>query len=134
MAMLGIEHLFLCAAGTAALLAADFFHFLALPAFGAFSHGFELIQEEPSSEKSVQRLGALGLTFDFDAAGAMAQDDAGGDFIHVLPAGAAGADEAFLEIRFRHAEARHALLERFGFIGGDGINRHDECAIKTFLR
>jgi predicted Zn-dependent protease with MMP-like domain len=54
----------------------------------------------------------------------MEQHHAGGNFVHVLPAVAAGADKGFFDLGFAHAERGHALRELFFFFEADGKCAH----------
>ncbi len=53
----------------------------------------------------------------------MHQLDAGGNFVHILPAMPAGADKTFLDVRLPHAERGHALRKLAGFFKADGAMR-----------
>lgn len=55
----------------------------------------------------------------------MDEDDATGDFVHILAAGAAGPYEPFLKIRFMNAQGHQAILQNFGGAWIDGKIGHN---------
>jgi hypothetical protein len=111
------EHTFFGGATAGTLLAADFLDAGAFGGSALFSDGFNFVQEELASEKSVEALLAGFLTFDLNTAGSMKEHDAGGDFVDVLAAVTAGADEGFFDVRFADVEGGHPLGELRFFVG-----------------
>ena len=79
--------------------------------------GFDGIDQPLAGELAVHGLGAGILDGDGDICVAIPERDGGGDFVHVLAAGAGGAGELLLEIRLGNAQPVHAALKR-GFLGG----------------
>ena len=117
------EHFIFCAAGALAFLAADFFDFGAARGDETVFPFFNLVEQQATRDEAVHSLLARCLAFHLHAGRTMEQHDAGGNFVDVLPAVAAGADERFLDVRLAHAERGHALREMVFFFEADR-----ECA------
>ena len=128
--VLGACVLFLgCPAAFSALfLFSDFVALFGLGALVAELPFFAEFAESLSGVVAVEALGAGLLHFDFKAAFGVAQVHAGGASIDLLSAGAAGADEGFLQVGFLDAAGGHAPLEFF-FFGG----AHPEAGHGGFL-
>jgi len=103
-----VEHFVPGAPGAAAFLSSDFFNFSALRGDEAVFLFLDFVEQQPAGEEAVEGLLTGGLAFDLHAGGAVHEDDASGDFVHILAAVAAGADEAFLDVRLTDAERSHA--------------------------
>ena len=97
------------AAAATPLLPADFFGAGSFGFDEAFLPGLDFVQEQAASNKSIEALLAGGLGFDLQTCRAMKEHDAGGGFVDVLAAMAAGADEGFFEVGLAHPESGHAL-------------------------
>ena len=98
-------------AAATAFLPAQFLDALPL-GVGAFAaRGFYLVEEQLPGEDAVLPLLSGSLALDLYAGGPVQQHDAGGDLVHVLPAVAARAHEAFLNVALAHAERGHAQAE-----------------------
>src|SRR6266566_3622899 len=78
------QHPFLCSPAAASLLTADFFDGGALGSDVALLHPFNLVQQQSSSEETVQSLLTRALALDLQAGGAMEQHDAGGGLVDIL--------------------------------------------------
>ena len=106
--------------GAFAVLTAFFLRRGAVFAAALLDGGLDGIDQALAGELAVHGLGAGVLDGDGDICVAVPERDGGGDFVHMLAAGAGGAAELFLEIRLGDPQAVHAALER-GFLGGRGF-------------
>ena len=118
-------------AGSAALLSACFFD--AGPfgsAFGGYLGG-QFGDEHLASKEAILTLVAGGLALDLQTGGPVDKLHAGGGFVDVLSAVAAGANEGFHQVFFANAEFGHAaekgvvklVQAGFGAHGGKVIDR-----------
>ena len=114
-----IEHPGFGAPGTFTFLAPDFFNFGALGGHKAIFTFFNLVEQQSARDVAIQTLLAGFLALHSHAGRTVGEHDAGGNFVHVLPAMPAGADERFLDIGFAHAQCRHALRELCGLFKAD---------------
>ena len=85
---------------------------------------FDLIQQEPARQKTVEPLRAFFLTLDPNPAGPMMQHYAARNFIDVLPARARGADELLVDVLFANAQGLHAREQLLFFVGGNREKCH----------
>lgn len=113
--MLVFEHFLLGAPRAAALLAADFFLLLLLPALDAKEFFLELIAQLAAGKKAVGCLQAGRLALDFDPGRGVAKLHAGGGFIDLLSAGAGSADERLRQVCLRDSECSHPPVQPFPF-------------------
>lgn len=104
-----IQHFVFGTAGTAAFLAADFFGELLCGGLLSQDLLLNLFYEEAPREKTVHRLRAVFLTLNGNSCGAMHQLNAGGGFVDVLTAFAAGAHETLIEIVLKDPQGLHAI-------------------------
>ena len=118
------KHLFLGAAGTPSFLPADLGDPFSFGAYDSQLPFFYFIEQDPAGQKAVEGLGALPLAANFDSGWTVFELDAGGDLVHILPAGSAGADEIFLQIRLPNPEPLHSAEERLLLCRGNGEERH----------
>jgi len=116
---LELDELLFHTAGALGVLAA--FEFAGGAALGgdAFAGALELVGEEFPGGEAVGGLGAVFLHLDEDAGGGVAELDAGGDFIDVLAAGAAGVGEGFFDAGHVAAEGDEVGAE---VVGGEGAH------------
>jgi len=134
------EYLFFGAAGATALLPAQLGDALGRGALLTEDGAFQLIGEQAARMKPVQRLRAFALALDERSSGTMDEDNTGGDLVDVLPALAAGADEALLDVFFTDSKAFHSFGKRPGFCGRNskhGANRalpEGHCKLTKRLR
>lgn len=104
----GGEDPFLGGAAAGAFLASGLFHTGAV-LFGASSSvALDLVEEQAQRQFAVSGLVPGRLAFDPGPGGTMEQHDAGGRFVDILPAMAAGADEGFLDVFRAHVQRLHA--------------------------
>src|SRR5437899_4786767 len=92
------QHPFLGTAAAAAFLASDFFDGGALVSDVALLHPFNLVQQQPAREETVQSLLARALALDLQAGGAMEQHDTRGGLVDILPAMPPRTHESFFNI------------------------------------
>jgi hypothetical protein len=118
------EHSVFRRAGTFSFLAAGFFDARSLGIGSFAADGFDFIQQQFPGDEAVHALLAGFLAFHLNAAGAMQQHDTGGNFVDVLPAMAAGANEGFLNIALAQAEGGHALGQLIFLVETDGERAH----------
>ena len=97
--------------GALAVLTALFLGCGAVFAAAFLDGGFDGIDQALAGELAVHGLGAGVLDGDGDICVAKPERDGGGDFVHMLAAGAGGAAELLLEISLGDAQAVHAALE-----------------------
>jgi hypothetical protein len=119
------KHLIPGAAGTFAFLAADAFNLGALGGDEAALPFLNLVQQQSPGDVAIESLLARFLAFHLQPRRAMNQHDARGRLVDVLAAVAAGAHEAFLDVRFAHAQFGHAPRELCFFFQTDRECAHD---------
>jgi len=130
----GAENFFFGALGTAAFLAADFFAFLLGFGGGTGELALDFLEEQASGEEAVERLRAFALHFHFEAGGQVFEIHARGDFVYVLAAGAARANEFLDEIALVYSEFFHFLLEVGLFFWAYAEIEHGiNTAVRSFL-
>src|SRR5207244_213635 len=117
---LASEHLLLRTPGPSPLLAADACPLARCRLRHPTLARLELLEQEAACEEAVQRLGALALAADDDAARPVPQHDARRNLVHVLPSRAPRADELLVEVLLAHAEPAHRLREHARLLGRDG--------------
>lgn len=100
-----------------AVLTSDFLDTAALFSRLPLSLRFNFVEQQCSREHAILTLMPTGLAFHLNAGRAMQQHDAGGSFVDVLPAMAAGSDERFLDVRLANAESGHSRRELI-FVAG----------------
>ena len=105
-----LKHLRFGPSGTPALLAAYLLASFLFGRLSAHNERFDLIDENPSGKKPVQRLRSLLLAFDFDAGRRMFQIDARGRLIDFLSALFTGKHEKLDNIGFPDPGRRHLRL------------------------
>src|SRR5688500_8554403 len=105
------------AAGALAFLTANFGYALGLVVGLSFDRRLDLVQQQSSSQITVQRLGALFLAPDPNAGRSVVQQHAARNLVDVLAARARGADELFVDVLLAHGERLHALEQLF-FLAG----------------
>ena len=127
------EHFIFGAARAFAFLAADAFDFGAFGGNEAVLPFLNFVEEQTAGEETVESLLAGFLAFDLEAGGAMKEHDAGGGFVDVLAAVAAGADEGFLDVGLADAERGHALRELRFFFRADGELGHTRIVTSVAL-
>lgn len=131
------EHFIFRAAGAFPLLAADLLDLFLAGAFSGMSEPVYFLQKQTPCEKPVQTLGTFSLAAYFETCGNVPEHDAGGYFIHILPARTAGMDEIFLKIRFAERQLAHLPFEFFYFSWGNRVNGRVHLlgrGMKTFSR
>lgn len=121
--MLGIEHSLFGAPGSPPFLPSDFFALLLFFAFDSEHFFFEFITQVPPGEKTVGRLQARLLAFDFDAGRFVTELNTGGGFIDLLPAFSRAANKLFRQIGFTDMELFHAFMQLFPFFLSDHEKR-----------
>jgi len=108
----------------AAFLAAQEFTFSFARGFGGSAAVLNFIEQQFAGDETVHTLLPRVLTFHLNARGPVHEHDAGGNFVHVLPAVTAGADEGFFNVGFAHAECGHALCKLIFFLQADRKRAH----------
>ncbi len=118
------EHFFFGPAGAFAFLTADFLDLGPLRGHEAVPFLLNLVEQQPARNETIHPLLARFLALHRHAGRLMYEQDAGGNFIHILSAMPAGADKTFLDVRLPHAERNHALRQLVCFIKADGQRAH----------
>jgi hypothetical protein len=119
------EHFVFGAAGAFAFLAADALDLVAFGGDKAALPFLDFIEQQTPGNVTVQPLLAGFLAFDLQTGRPMHEHDAGRGLIDVLAAVAAGAHEAFLDVRFIHTQFGHAPCECCFFFQADRECAHD---------
>lgn len=119
------EHFFFRAPRTFSFLPPDFFDLGALRGNETVFPFFNFIEQQSARDETIQSLLARRLTFDLQAGRPMQEHDAGGNFVHVLSAVAAGADERLFDVRLAHAERGHARSELIFLFETDRKRAHE---------
>lgn len=109
------QHSLFGGAAAFALLAADFFPGGDVGRNATSLELLDLIEQKAPGDETVESLLAGGLAFDLKAGGSMQEHDAGGRFVDVLAAVAAGSHKRLLNIGFPHAQRGHAFGQLIGF-------------------
>lgn len=118
------QHALFGASAAAALLPSYFFMFGPMHIGFAFACRLDFVEQQAPGEEAVETLLPGALRLHLEPGWAMGDHDAGGSFVDVLAAVAAGAHKSFLQVRLLHAQFQHALSEVFGFIEADGELAH----------
>lgn len=119
-----IEHALFGAATAFAFLTADFLDAGTLGIDETFLESFDLIEQETTGEKTVERLLAGVLAFDLETRRTVDQHHARRRLVDVLTAVTAGTDEGLINIRFAHAQCGHALRQLAFLFRADGKHAH----------
>lgn len=77
----------------------------------------DLLDEEPSRQKSIERLAPLYLALDLNSGRDMFQDHARGDLVDILPARARRAHEMLRNVALIYPQTVHLEFEVFDFGG-----------------
>src|ERR1041385_2563189 len=125
------QHALLRAFASLPFLAPDLFDARPLLRHESILQPFDLVQQQPACEKTIQPLLPRSLALHLDAGGTMMQHNASGALVDVLPAMATGAHERFLDLRFTHSEVSHSLSELSFFVRRDRRRIHDRRLIAT---
>ena len=85
---------------------------------------FDFLNEKFAREEAIHTLLTGFLTLDLNPGGTVEQHHAGGIFVHVLAAVAAGPDELFLEIQLPHTEFVEAAIQFRFLVRRDRVRAH----------
>lgn len=109
-----------------AFLSADLLYTRTFRCYLTSFHVLDFIEQETSSDKSIETLLARGLALDLQSGRTMKQHNARRHFVDILPSVPAGSYEALLEVRLAHAQIGHASLQLLLLFEADGECGHAE--------
>ena len=99
----------LSAAGALSFLAADPGNLLLSRGTGSLYFCLDFIQQDSSSQKTIESLRALSLALHPNAGGAMVEHNTGGDLVDFLTAGPRRANKLFVNVLLPNPQGLHAL-------------------------
>jgi hypothetical protein len=125
------EHPILCAPASLSFLSPDFFSFRALALDESSFEPFDLVEQQPAGDKSVQSLLPARLALHLHTRRPMMQHDARRGLVDVLAPVSTGTHERFVDLRLFHAQLRHAQRHLGFFVGRDCKRTHAAKLIRT---
>jgi hypothetical protein len=128
------EHPLLGAAAAPAFLTPDLLDAREFSSDAAFLEPFDLVEQEPASKESVERLLTRGLAFDLQTRGPMQEHDARGSLVDILATVPAAAHERFRDVGLPNAERDHALRQLRFLVGRDGERGHVDSVASAILK
>ena len=96
-------------------LAADLRNLLLCGGAGSCELRFDFIQQDSSSQKTIESLRALSLALHPNARGPMVEHNTGGNLVDFLAAGSRRTNKLFLDILLPNTQGLHVLKEEFLF-------------------